>query len=40
VDALADFGATRRMSMLEAGQPVTKPSERKPSGRRKATSSR
>jgi len=34
VDALADFGATRRASMLEAGQPVTKPSERKPSGRR------
>jgi uroporphyrinogen III methyltransferase / synthase len=40
VDALADFGATRRMAMIEAGQPVTKPSERKPSGRRKATSSR
>ena len=40
VDALADFGTTRRMSMLETGQPVTKPSERKPSGRRKATSSR
>jgi uroporphyrinogen III methyltransferase/synthase len=40
VDALADFGTTRRLSMLEAGQPVTKPSERKPSGRRKATSSR
>jgi uroporphyrinogen III methyltransferase/synthase len=40
VDALADFGAARRMSMLESGQPVTKPSERKPSGRRKATSSR
>lgn len=35
VDALADFGAARRMSMLEAGQPVTKPSERKPSARRK-----
>ncbi len=40
VDALADFGATRRIAMVEAGQPVTKPSERKPSGRRKATSSR
>jgi uroporphyrinogen III methyltransferase/synthase len=40
VDALADFGATRRLSMIESGQPVTKPSERKPSGRRKATSSR
>ncbi|GAA1477937.1 bifunctional uroporphyrinogen-III C-methyltransferase/uroporphyrinogen-III synthase [Nocardioides aestuarii] len=34
VDALADFGATRRADLLEAGQPVTKPSERKPSGRR------
>ena len=30
VDALADFGTTRRMSMLETGQPVTKLSERKP----------
>jgi uroporphyrinogen III methyltransferase / synthase len=36
VSALADFGATRRTSMLEAGEPVTKPSERKPSARRKA----
>jgi uroporphyrinogen III methyltransferase/synthase len=36
VDALADFGAARRLSMLEAGQPVTKPSDRKPSARRKA----
>jgi uroporphyrinogen III methyltransferase/synthase len=35
VDALADFGAARRASMLEAGQPVTKPSERKPSARRR-----
>ncbi|MFC4783121.1 uroporphyrinogen-III synthase [Nocardioides sp. MAHUQ-72] len=35
VDALADFGATRRISLLEAGQPVTRPSERKPSARRK-----
>ena len=32
VDALADFGAARRIAMLEAGEPVTKPSERKPSG--------
>jgi uroporphyrinogen III methyltransferase/synthase len=40
VDALADFGAARRISMLEAGQPVTKPSERKPSARRKASTSR
>ncbi|MFT3873973.1 MAG: uroporphyrinogen-III synthase [Nocardioides sp.] len=38
VDALADFGAARRLAMLEAGQPVTKPSERKPSARRKASS--
>ncbi|MEO7942686.1 MAG: uroporphyrinogen-III synthase [Marmoricola sp.] len=35
VDALADFGATRRASMIESGQPVTKPSERRPSARRK-----
>ncbi len=34
VDGLADFGATRRADMLEAGQPVTRPSERKPTGRR------
>ncbi len=34
VDALADFGSTRRAAMLDAGQLVTKPSERKPSGRR------
>ncbi|MEP9384957.1 uroporphyrinogen-III synthase [Nocardioides cheoyonin] len=39
-DALASFGAARRAAMIEAGQPVTKPSERKPAGRRKATSSR
>jgi len=37
VDALADFGAARRASMVEAGQPVTKPSERRPSTRRRAT---
>ncbi|MDN5894846.1 MAG: uroporphyrinogen-III synthase [Nocardioides sp.] len=36
VDALADFGATRRADLIEAGQPVTKPSDRKPSTRRKA----
>ncbi|HET8961815.1 uroporphyrinogen-III synthase [Nocardioides sp.] len=35
VDALADFGAARRIALLDAGQPVTRPSERKPSGRRK-----
>ncbi|HEY0889175.1 MAG TPA: uroporphyrinogen-III synthase [Nocardioides sp.] len=32
--ALADFGAARRAAMVEAGQPVTKPSERKPAARR------
>ena len=37
VDALADFGAARRSSLIESGEPVTKPSERKPSARRKAT---
>jgi uroporphyrinogen III methyltransferase/synthase len=36
VDALADFGAARRLAMIEAGEPVTKPSDRKSSGRRKA----
>ncbi|HYO40018.1 MAG TPA: bifunctional uroporphyrinogen-III C-methyltransferase/uroporphyrinogen-III synthase [Nocardioidaceae bacterium] len=36
-DALADFGATRRASLLEAGQPITRPSERRPSARRRAT---
>jgi uroporphyrinogen III methyltransferase/synthase len=35
VDALADFGAARRVSLLEQGQPVTRPSERKPSARRR-----
>ena len=38
VDALADFGAARRSSMLESGQPVTKPSERRPTTRRRASS--
>ena len=38
VDALADFGASRRASLIESGQPVTRPSERKPAARRKATS--
>ena len=38
VSALADFGASRRQSMVEAGEPVTKPSERKPAARRRATS--
>jgi uroporphyrinogen III methyltransferase/synthase len=38
VDALADFGAARRAEMLEAGLPVTKPSDRKPSSRKRASS--
>src|SRR4029079_6716831 len=29
VDALADFGAARRAAMVDAGEPVTRPSERK-----------
>jgi len=37
VDALADFGAARRAALIEAGQPVTKPSDRKPSARRKSS---
>ncbi|MGA8210192.1 MAG: uroporphyrinogen-III C-methyltransferase [Nocardioidaceae bacterium] len=37
VDALADFGATRRAALVDSGQPVTRPSERRPSTRRKAT---
>lgn len=35
VEALADFGAARRQAMVEAGEPVTKPSDRKASGRRR-----
>jgi uroporphyrinogen III methyltransferase/synthase len=38
VDALADFGAARRAEMIEAGLPVTKPSERKPTNRKRASS--
>ncbi|MDX6308098.1 MAG: uroporphyrinogen methyltransferase / synthase [Nocardioidaceae bacterium] len=34
-DALADFGASRRLALIEAGLPVTKPSERRPSSRRR-----
>ncbi|CAN5415980.1 bifunctional uroporphyrinogen-III C-methyltransferase/uroporphyrinogen-III synthase [soil metagenome] len=36
-DALAEFGAARRLAFLEAGEPVTKPSQRRPSSRRKTT---
>ncbi|TXL57950.1 bifunctional uroporphyrinogen-III C-methyltransferase/uroporphyrinogen-III synthase [Aeromicrobium terrae] len=35
-DALAEFGAARRLAFLEAGEPVTKPSQKRPSSRRKA----
>jgi uroporphyrinogen III methyltransferase/synthase len=35
--SLADFGAARRAAALEAGEPVTRPSERRPPARRKAT---
>src|SRR6478609_6835292 len=35
VDALADFGASRRLALVESGQPVTKPSDRKASARRR-----
>ncbi|MDQ3591559.1 MAG: uroporphyrinogen-III synthase, partial [Actinomycetota bacterium] len=35
-EALADFGLQRRMESLEAGEPVTRPSERRPVTRRKA----
>jgi uroporphyrinogen III methyltransferase/synthase len=37
VDALADYGAARRSSLVESGQPVTRPSERRPSTRRRAS---
>ena len=36
VDALADFGASRAAAMVEAGQPVAKPSSGVPRRRRKA----
>ncbi|HEU0214153.1 MAG TPA: bifunctional uroporphyrinogen-III C-methyltransferase/uroporphyrinogen-III synthase [Jiangellaceae bacterium] len=37
-EALAEFGAARRLALLEAGEPVTKPSQRRrTSARRKAT---
>jgi uroporphyrinogen III methyltransferase / synthase len=36
-DALADFGASRRLALIDAGEPVTKPSQRRPSGRRRVT---
>ncbi|MGI8887961.1 MAG: uroporphyrinogen-III synthase [Nocardioidaceae bacterium] len=36
-EALADFGAARRVELVEAGEPVVKPSERRPPSRRRAT---
>ncbi len=38
VEALADFGAARRLSLLDSGQPVTRPSQRRTTSRRKAGS--
>jgi uroporphyrinogen III methyltransferase/synthase len=35
-EALADFGRARRAAALEAGDPVTRPSERRPGSRRRA----
>ncbi|MFI6982000.1 uroporphyrinogen-III synthase [Embleya sp. NPDC050154] len=35
-EALAEFGTARRAAMVEAGDPVTRPSERRPGSRRKA----
>nr|WP_308289299.1 MULTISPECIES: uroporphyrinogen-III synthase [unclassified Mumia] len=35
-DALADFGAKRRQAMVEAGDPVTKPSQRTKGSRRRS----
>ncbi len=36
-DVLADFGAARRLELIEAGEPVTKPSQRRTTNRRRAT---
>ncbi|MFZ5849963.1 MAG: uroporphyrinogen-III synthase [Actinomycetota bacterium] len=36
VAALAEFGAARRLAALQAGEPVSRPSERRPAPRRKA----
>ncbi|WKX71861.1 bifunctional uroporphyrinogen-III C-methyltransferase/uroporphyrinogen-III synthase [Streptomyces sp. XD-27] len=37
-EALAEFGAARRAAAIEAGDPVTRPSERRPGSRRRARS--
>lgn len=39
-EALADFGARRRAAQIEAGEPVTKPSERRPGSRRRSSTSK
>jgi uroporphyrinogen III methyltransferase/synthase len=36
VEALAEFGAARRLAAVEAGEPVTRPSERRSAARRRA----
>ena len=36
VDALAEYGSGLRLAALEAGEPVVRPSQRKPAARRKA----
>ena len=36
-DALAAYGASRRLSAIEAGEPVCRPSERRPGSRRRST---
>jgi uroporphyrinogen III methyltransferase/synthase len=36
-DALAEHGADRRSTLIEAGEPVTKPSQQRPAARRRAT---
>jgi uroporphyrinogen III methyltransferase/synthase len=35
-EALAEYGAARRLALAEAGEPVTRPSERRSAARRKA----
>ena len=37
VSALADFGAARRADLVSQGLPVTKPSQRRAGGRRRAS---
>jgi uroporphyrinogen III methyltransferase/synthase len=36
-EALADFGAERRVNLIESGEPVLRPSQRRPSGRRSSS---